>query len=213
MSDSPKMPLSVAMAAAAALFRAWTMQAPACEVLGSVRRQKPEVGDLDLLAPLPVDAKKDPLYEAIDATCLRTSDLFPRDTAFCTEVRGVKPGFRTCQVIAQLGVGEGGAMREINVQVFRYTVLNRGWQRIMRTGPEDFGIWFLAKWKERFGIVREKEASIDGHLVDQWGKVVAVPDEAAAFHACGISFVPPNLRSDWSEHLKRRAAASREVLR
>ena len=80
MSTGPRLPLATADALAAQLMARWGMAAPACGVVGSVRRRKPDVGDLELIAPLPPDgAKIDQLYEVIaDAVgVLSESDPLP----------------------------------------------------------------------------------------------------------------------------------------
>lgn len=232
MSEGPRLPYAKAAAVAEALFEKWDLSGlrpdhqPTCVVVGSVRRRRDEVGDLEIVAPLPVgwQTRKltpadDPLFRRIDATMQNryvdeSNALFyarsnetPAAPPIGTAVRGLKPGFLACSLILRPWEGT-----EIPCQVYRYTPDNRGWLLIERTGPRDFGIWFLWRWKVRFGIPvadESRRASIDNHLVDAGGKVVSVATEEEAFRLAGERFVPAEER----DAFVMRQQVSREVLR
>lgn len=214
MSSGPRIQRAAAIAAAEVLFREWKMPTPACEIVGSVRRGRADVGDLEFLAPLPADPKRDdPLYEAILATCNgQPQALFGEPRPRFTEVvQGLKPGFRSASLKVKLRIGESELI--VPVQVFRYTPENRGWQQIMRTGPSEFGIWFLQEWKRAFGI-QNGEASIEGHLVDSWLKRVPVADEHECFLKIRHDFIPPEQRDGFAlARMDSRARAEREAWR
>lgn len=234
MSEGPRLPHAKASSVAEAIFSKWELSgllpdhSAACLAVGSVRRKRDEVGDLEIIAPLPVGwqtrkltAADDPLFRRINSTMSNPyrdgsmSSLFsvPKDDlpggngVMGTAVRGLKPGFLACSLILRPWAGI-----EIPCQVYRYTPDNRGWLLIERTGPRDFGIWFLWRWKVRFGIPVADEgrrASIDNHLVDATGKVVSVPNEQEAFRLAGERYVPPEER----DAFMARQQVSREVLR
>lgn len=217
MSTGPRLPLEVADALAAKLMARWKMAAPACGVVGSVRRRKPDVGDVELIAPLPpAGPKDDPLYELIaDDLGLRDGLFIPEVPPMGKAVEGVKPGFKA----ASMGINcrIGADLEElVGVQVFRYTPENRGWQWIMRTGPEDFGKWFLWQWKTVFGIPLGDghPASHEGHLVDPSGIVVPVEDEEACFRIIRRPFIAPEHRAAFVENERRSyGSRQREALR
>lgn len=219
MSTGIRLPLGWAVAAAGVLFERWGMHPSACSIAGSVRRRCAEVGDLDLLAPLPPAAMRDELYEAIDRTVIvpdAAAKLFREGPDPFVEVKtGHKPHFKTLSVIAHLeATGEDGQPRSypIPVQVNRFTRENRGWMELYKTGPRDFGVWFLVKWKERFGIPTHQKACIENHLRDQGGSIVPVATEADCFRLAGLTHFPPQEREEiarrgmagWSQEQRER---------
>lgn len=165
--------------------------------VGSLRRNAPMVGDIEFLAPHQ-DKAGDLVYELIEPTLAMpgSGDLIfapPADT-----IGRPTEGFRKGFLSASFEVTLGGVT--VPVQVFRYTPQNKGWQLIMRTGPQEFGIHFLGEWKRAFGIplgVESCKASRDGHLIDSFGVVVPVESEEEAFQKAGMRFVPPQQREAW----------------
>lgn len=234
MSEGPRLPHSKAAAVAAAIFEKWELSglqpdhSASCVVVGSVRRKRDEVGDIEIVAPLPIgwNARKltpadDPLFLRINSTMTNPyrdgsmaslfsvpKDDFPAaDGVMGTAMRGLKPGFMACSLVLRPWKGI-----EIPCQIYRYTPDNRGWVLIERTGPRDFGVWFLWRWKMRFGIPVKDEnhrASIDNHLVDASGRVVSVSNEQEAFRLAGERYIPPEERDVFMARLR----ASREALR
>jgi len=217
MSTGPRLPLATADALAVQLMDRWQMAAPACGVVGSVRRRKPDVGDLELIAPLPPEGSKiDPLYEAIaDAVGARAGLFIPEVPPIGKAVEGVKPFFKAASLDIQIRLGE--QQEEMcRVQVFRYGPKNAGWQWLMRTGPDDFGKWFLWQWKTVMGIPLGEghQASVDGYLVDPNGIVVPVEDEEACFRVIRRPVVPPEARAAFVENERRSyGSRQREALR
>jgi len=217
MSTGPRLPLATADALAAQLMARWGMAAPACGVVGSVRRRKPDVGDLELIAPLPPDgAKIDQLYEVIaDAVGARAGLFIPEVPPIGKAVEGVKPFFKAASLLIQIRLGENQE-EMFGVQVFRYTPENCGWQWLMRTGPDDFGKWFLWQWKTVFGIPlgEDRPASDKGHLVDANGIVVPVPSEEDCFRIIRRPPVPPESRAAFVDNERRSyGSRQREALR
>lgn len=177
------------------------------EVVGSIRRRRETVGDIEIIAPMPraadpekVQSSEDRLFRELNLCVSNpwvdgSGSLFAAapDTsrAFGTAVRGLKPGFKACSLrLAAYGV-------EVGFDVFRYDPLNAGWVKLCRTGPSEFGQWFLGRWKERMGIPvgdPKRQASVDGYLVDDRGNVVPVGSEEEAFRLIGANFVPPERR-------------------
>jgi len=207
MSTGERIPLAAAQDAAAYLMQEWGMAVPACMVVGSVRRKKEDVGDLELIAPLPESlALVDELYATIAASLPQKSDgLFGEVGGRLRgrAVKGLKAHFKYCELNIELLRKSTGTWHEIPVQIHRYTPANRGWIELMRTGPSDLGIIFLARWKERYGIPAEADASQGGHLRDSRGGIVDVETEEMAFEKCGLPYVPPERRAAWVEGIQQ----------
>lgn len=219
MSSGVRLPLEWAVAAARELFQRWELNPSTCLLCGSVRRRCAEVGDLDIIAPLPPYRKADELHAAIDRTVIVPEDsagLFAdRVCPKFTEVRsGHKPYFKSLSVVTHLEAS--GVTYPIPVQINRYTPENRGWMEIYKTGPREFGVWFLVKWKEKFGIPLgdSHKASIDNHLRDASGAIVPVPTEQLAFTIAGLRYIEPENRDEetarivagWSREHRERLA-------
>ena len=191
MSEGPRIPFGVAKAAAAKLMELWGMAEPACRIVGSVRREKPDAGDLEFIAPMPSGI--DTLFDRINACATDTAGLYaapPTKERFAVPVSGLKRNFLTARLVCHMHRSDGSKW-VIPVQVFRYTPLNRGWKEIMYTGPDEFGRLFLHCWKEAHGIGEGKQASIEGHLVGPDQKPISTPSEQRAFELCKLPFVDP----------------------
>lgn len=232
MSDGPRISLADAEKAAAYVFHRWALDPETCFVVGSVRRRRPDVGDLELLAPAWDGTGRDALFERIAATMegehlaykpepVRDLDLFGPPPAVAVAplptvirganpigaaVLGLKPGFLTARLRLWR---RDRSLPPVPCEVYRYTPDNLGWMMVMRTGPGDFGRAFLTYWKTRFGIPMGDagRASIEGHLVDSTGAVVPTPSEAAAFEKCGLGWMAPERRDefarDWTDMQRR----------
>lgn len=225
MSQGIRIPLENALKGVDWLWRLWGLADFDASVVGSVRRRKLDVGDIEIIAPLPAGADEprlpeahDKLFQAINRTVTNPWQddrvgLFtapppavPRmENPVATAVSGLKPGFKTlCLVVRPR------PEIEVPVQIYRFTPENRGWVTLMRTGPREFGMWFLTEWKRQYGIPAAEQACRDNHLVDGRGKVVAVRNEGEAFEACGLRFVAPELRE---MHMKNVNRAQQEAMR
>lgn len=205
MSTGTRLPLAMAQDAARALMNLWRMPTDSCMVVGSVRRGREEVGDLEFTARMPVDKDRDELYRSISGT-LKTDGLFggtPNLKTYGVAISGFKPGFKFCSLTMTLE--RGVESYKIPVQIHRYahSDSNRGWIELMRTGPSEFGQMFLRRWKERHGIPPANQSSDEGHLLDASGARVSVPTEQAAFELCGLQFIDPGKRDAIGEIFRR----------
>lgn len=228
MSTGPRIPLARALAAAQMAMQLWGMTAPSCAIVGSVRRRKADVGDLELIAPVPevmsrpidpfhepeeVTELNDPLFARIAASVRHEPDLFNPNPPppVAKAIEGLKPGFLACKLEVRLTAAPAVI---VPVQIFRYTPVNRGWCELMRTGPSDFGQDFLVRWKQRYGIVGEGKASIEGHLVDSYRRRVPTPTEDDCFRLAGMAFIPPEEREEYAaQALRRREKERAELMR
>ena len=203
MSTGTRINIADAQRLAAWLFKHWVLDPKTCFVVGSVRRQCDTVGDIEIIAPRR-DKKDDPEFERISATMegtvLRSMFDAPVAQPIGRAIKGLKPGFLAAYM--ELDTRTVGAFP---VQIYRYGPDNFGWIMLMRTGPADFGEWFLGRWKDAHGISRGDprfRGSIDGHLVDASCMVVPVRTEDEAFARINVKPVPPERRSAFVEHIK-----------
>ncbi len=216
MSEGPRISLETADRITARLFERWQLQPDWCVVVGSVRRRRPEVGDIELLAPAVSSTVQDSLYERIVATVDNPpapGSIFSQERpvaadAFCTAERGLKPGFLACSLV----VKAWGGKCTVPVQIYRYTPQNLGWMLIERTGPANFGRWFLMRWKHAHNIPvgdPRFKASIDNHLVDLDQKVVSVETEELAFRRANLQVIPPEHRDVFIQRVEAAAKTRR----
>ncbi len=233
MSDGARVPLDRARRIAEALVERWDLtglrpdHTPECLVVGSVRRQSPEVGDLEIIAPLPErltgkpTAADDPLFSRINAAMenpwsddrapLFGPRLEPAQTPMGRIVKGLRPGFLAASLEVRPWTTPPLNQIVLPVEVYRYTAANRGWVTLMRTGPSAFGQWFLAKWKKAMGIPFDDrhQASIDGHLVTATGAVYPVATEEECFRVIGIKPLAPEDRGEFMERVRAAREAGR----
>lgn len=222
MSRGERLLLSEAMQALEHLRVAW--RAPQLEVVGSVRRGLPHVGDIEVIAEIPPAARAakprpedDPFFRLINATMeLPWSDepgtlfgvakyqaIIPLNP-LGKIVRGLKPGFLAASLImTPFG-------RQVPLQVYRYIPANRGWVTLMRTGPREFGQWFLGQWKRRWRIPDGEQASRDGFLVNAAGDRVETPTEEETFKLCGMDWIAPGVREQVAASVRTER---REIMR
>jgi DNA polymerase/3'-5' exonuclease PolX len=175
-----------------------TDMAPCCvsvEVAGSVRRGRPDVKDLEIVAvPRWIDTAGADLFGTPE----------PRNTlhawALNAERQGrlqwIKPG--TSEVIAWAPKPEGrywrGLLRPegVKLDLFLATPANAGLVLAIRTGSADFSR-ALVTYARRIGWYVD-----DGRLWNAADKCVPTPDERSVFAALGLAWVPPEEREDGS---------------
>lgn len=212
MSTGTRYPLDFARKVAARVCNLWGLN-EGCTIAGSIRREKPDVGDIELVAPLPAGSTagvaRDTLFQRIAATVMGVGEeggLFGGMTPGCVgrAIEGVKPFFKHAKVsidlanpdpVAAMPTWEGGGA--IQVDLWRYEpglAGNRGWVEVVRTGSQEFGTAVLSYWKYINGIPADRKGS-DGHLLNSAGWPVATPTEAGLFAEMRLLWVPPRLRT------------------
>lgn len=198
------MPHAQARLAADYLLRIWSRLGAEIMVVGSVRRQRADVGDLEFVAEWrkPGD---DPLHECLEAMSGRPESLFAAEHPGLppiTVVRGVKPGFLDAAFVVHLVDKGTDKPYDIPVQIYRFREGQRGWKIVMRTGPSDFGQWFLWRWKAAMGIPANGLASSGGYLLDRAGQPQHIDTEQEAFRLCRVAWVNPDHRDAFIANMK-----------
>lgn len=201
MSTGTRIPLEMARTAAGYLLHCWGADAADATIVGSARRGRPDVGDIEVCVPVE-PPEHDRLFKAMHASVHQQDGLFqgPSDLPPLTIVQGLRPGFKQARVVAH--VKYRGSPFDLPVEIYRFEPGARAWSLIMRTGPKEFGQWFLGRWKRQFSIPTEQPASVEGCLVDRYGHRVPIDDEAECFRRCGIGFVAPDRRDAFMESLR-----------
>ncbi len=161
--------------------------APYCdriEIAGSVRREKPEVSDIEVLC-IPKPA---PL------TLLGGADLdlltgYLRQEVTTGKVWAKRPNERGAFTF---GIQNKLLLyREIPIDVFSTDAKNWGMSLFVRTGPAEWNIKAMAAFKA---------AGMQGHayggVTGQDGKDINCPEEADVFKLLGIPYVEPSKRGD-----------------
>ncbi len=159
--------------------------APYCAriaVVGSVRRRKCEVGDLELVA-IPARGAGG-LFSDI-ATNLLWEHLHASDHYRFT--KGDNPDGR----YYQLALTE---YPDLQVDLFLAEADNWGLTLLVRTGSAEFSTAALARWKRRQGIGPEQAGSVGGRFVRRDGEVVPTPEEEMVFELLALTWIAPEQR-------------------
>lgn len=221
VSDAPRMPLEQARKVVAYLAGALDLidldsdrKGHPAMVVGSVRRQEREVGDLEFIAPMPTGCS-DPLFEVLasrfgaegaeivieppekpSATPLFHTPKPGRSLAVTHSlgevVKGLKPRFRYAAVVLK------GRTRDVKIEFYRYDDGpggNRGWVELVRTGCADFGFAVLTRHKAVQGIPKDRPGS-DTYLLGADGAEISTPTEQSVFDLVGIPFIEPPGRTE-----------------
>lgn len=170
--------------------------APACErieIAGSIRRRKPEVGDIEIVCVPKRDAptihdlfgtrKDGPLVNLLDALCI---SLHARDVLGHRPDKNGRPAFgERYKRLTFEGVG-----------LDLFSVLppaQWGVLYTIRTGPAEFSHRLVTP-RLQGGWMPSGMRVQDGALWDR-GAIVQTPEEADFFAALGLEVVPPEQRA------------------
>jgi DNA polymerase/3'-5' exonuclease PolX len=172
---------------------------PACnrlEVAGSVRRQKPEVGDIELVA-VPIDGPGE--LSKGQRTLFMESNAGPSPTVIQDRLRAlIKEGYLTEGPRNKAGSKSPFGPRYMKtihaasgIQLDLFVVLPPaafGVVYLIRTGSADYSHEFVTRIQEK------GYRSLDGHLEDKDGRTIPTPEEKDVYQAVGIEWIPPELR-------------------
>lgn len=216
MSEGPRINRNQAAGVVVFLRSAWRMDERHCPAVGSFRRGLPDVGDVELLAPLPARGEDDGVYEHIARNCPRVANpgLFegsPRrddNDQFCQALRGLKPHFLEAALRVTLREAATGQDYSIPVQIYRYHRENRGWIEVLRTGPAGFGKAILARWRMVHGLPSDVKCSQDGYLQLGSGRPATTHSEDDVFRLADLPFIAP-----WQRDMVTRSIDQDEAFR
>ena len=158
-------------------------------IAGSVRRERPDVGDIELLyIPMPTttnlfgepegDALSDFLVGLIEAGVLEKRVSALGNTAYGPKNKMLRD-----------------AASGIPMDIFATTPENWGMSLVIRTGPADFNIRLMSRFKELGleghaygGITQRDDGSGITHGFD-------CPDEETVFRLAQLEYLPPRMRA------------------
>lgn len=150
------------------------------EIAGSVRRQKAEVGDIELVA-IPRTEPAVDLFS--DAPAVRSRDFIAAALSIGELIRGDPTTGKYSKFLM-------GDENPTQVDLFMVIPENWGLQFAIRTGSADFSHQVLAKGWCRVGL-----ESDEGMLRSATtGRVVHCREEQELFDLIGVPFVPPEKR-------------------
>lgn len=184
MSAGQKRPYSEVFPMAQHIAEAIGPYCERLEIAGSLRRHRPMVGDIEIVAlpKLTTDLFGEPLPDA----------LTPLDHFLESKrVKLIKNGQRFKQ-FAYAGVSVDLWLPE--------SAAHWGTILTIRTGSHDFNLWLMKERQHRSGVMFS-----DGRLYDRrTGLVVDTPEEEDVFRLLGMDFVPPAERDDrkWLAYVK-----------
>lgn len=137
------------------------------EVAGSVRREKPEVGDIEIIC-IP------------DRYCL---ELFIRDQNFILKKNG--PKYKQIDLI----------LDGITLDLFICDTFTWGCNKLIRCGSADYSKKFMIDIRRRGFFCKNARLYKMRFPDDEEGELVPTPDEKSVFDAVGIVMLPPQKRA------------------
>lgn len=184
-----KRPLAQATADAIAFAQLFDGCSDLWAVAGSVRRCKPEVGDIEhVCIPKMGEVPTGGLFGGVETVNL----LWRRLDGLVADGTLMKHVYQTVSG-PQFRWGEkyrGVDFRGFNNEIFCADTLNFGSTLLIRTGPAEYSKNFV----DRFlcgGLYRQQ----GGHLIHiKSGQIVPVPDEETYYKMAGLPFIPPQKR-------------------
>ena len=157
------------------------------EIAGSMRRQRPDVGDIELLCISKVTSVAD-LFGDIATNCYMLDEALETivEDATVLQKRLDKRGRATFGEQNKLMVHVPSG---IPVDVFSASEENWGMSQLVRTGPSDFNVRVMARFKA-LGM----KGHAYGGVTDPEGNEIACPDEETVFRLLGWPLMPPEER-------------------
>ena len=179
MSANTKLPRDVVLPTAQRLLDALRPHCHRIELAGSLRRDRPTVGDIELVA-IPI-ARTDLFGAPVKGPTALDAFLAEKSVAL------TKNGDR----YKQFAYGKGGGRPHV-VDLFLPTPATWGSIFTIRTGSWEFSRWLVTS-QAAGGACPEGVAFTDGRLYAH-GRRLATPEEADVFTALGLAYIEPPLR-------------------
>lgn len=179
MSEGERIPREQATPLVSAMVALLTEHCDWIAPAGSYRREKPEIGDVELVA-----ISKPTLLAHMDEL-VRNGTIAKKE--YVNEKTG-KVSYRWGEKWRALTFSHGGVT--VKFDLFLCDVDNRGNQYELRTGPGDKNTWMMMAFKRFHAPFSVK----DGYIWDGEQKL-HIPDEQAYFALLGIPYIEPKDRT------------------
>ena len=163
--------------------------APYCEriaVAGSIRRKQPQVKDIELLCISKVASSTD-MFGRMAADHYGLDAIL--NVLFGEGMLRKRPNRDGRYTYGPQNKYLVDVPSGIPVDVFSTTVENWGMSLVVRTGPKDFNIRMMARFREL-----EMRGHAYGGVTDQEGNEIECRDEETVFHLLGWPWVSPERR-------------------
>ena len=203
MSEKKRIPLARAQTLAVEIVE---LLAPACErieIAGSIRREKPMVGDIEIVADPRLRYETMPdmfggegvtaVYSELDERCDRL--LAEGRLAYRLNAKGHRIGWGEHNKYALYHPQDGSA--PVPLDLFAVYPPDEQWgvAMVIRTGPADFNPVLISQRPNGALPWGWKVQVSDWTLRNTINQVVPTPDEADFFAAIGLPWIPPAERS------------------
>lgn len=154
------------------------------EIAGSIRRQKPEVKDIEIVVIPKIEKQKDLFGQETGSLSLLESNIGKLVVEW--DAYSLKAGQKYKQIVFPSA--------EIKLDLFIVTHESWGVQFTLRTGPANYSHWLVTQ--KRYGGALPSFAKIEGGRVLVNGKPIDTPEENDFFKFLGIEMPLPNQRKD-----------------
>lgn len=196
MSEGTRLPLAEASEIAEDLVALLLPSCERLEVCGSIRRQAPTVGDIDIVAI--------PRGEPIE-------DMFGETSALADVLSHTLNELCGQQVIRQARRADGAVQgwgprlkhavyQGLKVQVQSVDPECLGMWMVVRTGPEQFSKWIVTARSAGGGRPPGIEVR-DGFRLYRHGGLVTNPDEQSVFDTYGLAYIPATDREYFAQRM------------
>ena len=170
-----------------------------CEVAGSIRRQKPEVKDIEIVA-IPLWHKVDDPTDLFCERKVNINELWQNNSAL--NVKWIKPG--TSEIVPwhinQNGKYWRGLLpNSMKLDLFLVTEANWGIQFAIRTGCAEFSHGLVTHANRR------SLPCVDGYLTRE-GQRLETREEIEVFNLLDLDFVEPQNRVGFAQVRARSAS-------
>lgn len=159
------------------------------EIAGSIRRNKFEVKDIEVLCIPKSFTTSSAMFGGKDVTT--RSDGFVRTVNQLAKIKGDAREGKYMQRAVLLDKDDYPAIQErkIIIDIFTATPSSWGSQLLIRTGDSDFSRLFMGTILPKYGYRAE------GGFVWKGDDVVNLPEEREVFALVGIPYIEPHLRN------------------
>ena len=196
MTDKIKLPLAQAQALAEKIVEALSPACERIEIAGSIRRRKPMVGDIEIVA-IPRFGPKPGAMADLFTGKIEQESLLDRLLAELVERkphfhRGGKDGEKYKTFAIDLPGGD-----QVKLDLFLATVEQWGFTLLIRTGPADFSKHMVTQaWQD--GPL-PAEYRVSGGWMWQGSEQVPIREGREWFELCGYEYREPWERDGWRE--------------
>jgi DNA polymerase/3'-5' exonuclease PolX len=190
--DTKQIPLPCAFAIAKDLVEKMTPFCERCEIAGSIRRKKPFVKDIEIVA-IPKWETADSGLFVDESRMLNRLLQWAFDAEAAGALRWIKPG--TSEIVSWEPKRDGKYWRgllgeDIKLDLFLTTPASWGIIYAIRTGSAEFS-QALVTHAKRIGM-----PCIEGYLTNIAGERILTPEERTVFDILGLKWVEPDQRLD-----------------